>query len=358
MTLVRRRTLLGGLLGAGSAATAACTERGSEGPTSSPTTDVDSATEGSDPVTDAEPETPGQLTGEGLALLPDSGVLAATMTEGKVGLWSLDSGTIEQTWSVPGAGALAVTPDGKRLAVATSKGSIEIVDVSTITATPSITSLTPPEDDPRPIVDLAFSPDGSLLASASSANDVLMWDVSSRTADTLVVGGSQRKALAFSTDGTQLAVAGLIGPVQIVDVAKGAVTSALSESPAQGYALAFSPDGTWLATTSRTSPKPGKVLLFAVDGFALEETHPDQLEPLAMAFSPDSETLALTDSASRAVVLWSSADGRSRRLSGHSTKPRAVLWSEDGSLVYSASESDGIIEWDASTGKEKRRLTP
>ena len=274
MTLVRRRTLLGGLLAAGSAATAACTERGSEGPTSSPTTDVDSATEGSDPVTDAEPETPGQLTGEGLALLPDSGVLAATMTEGKVGLWSLDSGTIEQTWSVPGAGALAVTPDGKRLAVATSKGSIEIVDVSTITATPSITSLTPPEDDPSPIVDLAFSP-----------------------------------------------------------------------------------DGTWLATTSRTSPKPGKVLLFAVDEFALEETHPDQLEPLAMAFSPDSETLALTDSASRAVVLWSSADGRSRRLSGHSTKPRAV-WSGDGSLVYSASESDGIIEWDASTGKEKRRLTP
>lgn len=345
MTLIRRRTLLGGLLVAGGAATAACDDRGPERPTSSSATDSGTGT-------------PGQLTGTGLALLPERGLLAASMPEGKVGLWSLDSGDIEQTLSVPGAGALAVTPDGARLAVATSRGSIEIIDVSTISATPSTVSLTPPEDDPSAITSVAFSPDGSLLASASSGDDFLLWDVSTRRADTLVVGGSQPKALAFSTDGTLLAVAGIIGPVQIVDVAELAVSSALPESPAEGHALAFSPDGTWLATTSRTSPKPGKVLLFAADGLALEETHPDQLEPLAMAFSPDSETLALTDSGSRSVVLWSMADGRSRRLSGHSTGPSALLWSEDGSLVYSASESDGIIEWDASTGKEERRLTP
>jgi WD40 repeat protein len=106
--------------------------------------------------------------------------------------------------------ALAVTSNGDRLAVGTSRGRIvllprdesEGIDLSRATRLPGHT---------RPVLDLAFRPDGKLLASASDDGMLRLWDISdddARPFNTPVrSAGPELTSLAFSPDGQWLAAA-------------------------------------------------------------------------------------------------------------------------------------------------------
>ena len=119
---------------------------------------------------------------------------------------------------------------------------------------------------------LAFSPDGSLLAVAGF-HEVLLWKADGSELTGRLVGLSERiESLAFSPDGKKLAVTGgrpaRMGEVQVWDVAKRKLTLSVPVTFDTVYGASWSPDGTKIAfgcadnTTRAVDAKTGEQILF------------------------------------------------------------------------------------------------
>ncbi len=131
----------------------------------------------------------------------------------------------------------------------------------------------PPEYTRLPVIPaLAFSPDGSLLAVAGF-HEVLLWKADGSELVARLVGLSQRiESLAFSPDGKRLAVTGgrpaRMGEVQVWDVAKRKLALSVAVTYDTVYGASWSPDGTRIAfgcadnTVRAIDAKTGQQVLF------------------------------------------------------------------------------------------------
>jgi WD40 repeat protein len=119
---------------------------------------------------------------------------------------------------------------------------------------------------------LAFSPDGSVLAVAGF-HEVLLWKADGSELMGRLVGLSERiESLAFSPDGKRLAVSGgrpsRMGEVQVWDVAKRKLVLSAPVSYDTVYGASFSQDGTKIAfgcvdnTVRAIDSKTGEQVLF------------------------------------------------------------------------------------------------
>ena len=132
----------------------------------------------------------------------------------------------------------------------------------------------PPEYTRLPVIPaLAFSPDGSLLAVAGF-HEVLLWKGDGSELVGRLVGLSERvESLAFSPDGKKLAVTGgrpaLMGEVQVWDVAKRKLALSVPVTYDTVYGASWSPDGTKIAfgcadnTVRAIDSKTGEQVLFS-----------------------------------------------------------------------------------------------
>ena len=96
---------------------------------------------------------------------------------------------------------------------------------------------------------MAFSPDGSILASADYS-EVKLWDVESgKEIRSAALGGLAfwRTALAFSPNGSQLAVVGYRDSVVLLNADDGSIKQILTGQKEPADEVAFSPDGRTLA---------------------------------------------------------------------------------------------------------------
>src|SRR5262249_8909619 len=123
--------------------------------------------------------------------------------------------------------------------------------------------------------------------------------------------------------------------------------------PLHPLALAFSPNGKTLALSSSN----GAIRLFDLArGRELPRGAGPYGPLLVTALTPDGRTLATLGG--RAVLLWDTATGRERqRLEGHAADVMSLHLAADGRTLFSGGLDRTLRAWDLASGKELRRLS-
>ena len=241
---------------------------------------------------------------------------------------------------------IAYSPDGTRLAVASSIG-IWIYDAETGEELDLLTGHT------GGVESIAFSPDGNILASASWDDTIRLWDVATgESLRTLTGHRGAVKSIAFSPDGKTLA-GGSFQEVRLWDVNTGSHLHTLTGHTVFVESIAFSPDGNILASASWD----GEILLWDTNiGENLRTLTGHTVFVESIAFSPDGNILA-SASWDDTIRLWDAATGEHLRTLRHTESVTSVAFSPDGNILTSASRDGEIFLWDVNIGRYLHTLT-
>ncbi len=187
--------------------------------------------------------------GRRMALSPDGKWLAVGTGSQGVEIWDFERRTLLHT--LPGhqtsLTALAFAPGGRQLATGDAGGNIRLWDVETGGEVAAF------QADPLGLRSLSYSPVGGTLASTGAhEHEVKLWDVAKHeTVATLPGPTADVLSLAFSPDGALLAAGTRDGAVVVWDVAGGRPATTFQAHRGNVWAVAFSPDGRTLATAGQ-----------------------------------------------------------------------------------------------------------
>jgi Tfp pilus assembly protein PilF len=199
---------------------------------------------------------------------------------------------------------------------------------------------------------VAYSPDGRRLATASSDHTAKVWDAQTgQVIRTLDGHADQVHCVAFSLDGRFLATASLDKTVKVWDAQTGHEALTLGGHTRGVAGVAFSPDGRRLASASYE--KTVKVWDARTGQQTLSlQGHTDYVNSLV--FSPDGQRLA---GAGSGVTIWDLAAGKEApSFEGYGGSVRSIAFSPDGQRLAGTAGMEMVKLWDSTTGQEALML--
>ena len=245
--------------------------------------------------------------------------------------------------------AVAFTPDGTRLATASSDNSIKLWDA--MTGQNYLTLI----GHENTVNDVVFTHDGSQVISAGQNGQIMLWNaetgkrILTRTGDNGAVN-----ALALSPDGSQLAAANGDASIRVWDT-----NSWESLYLAFGHDdvvtdVAFNYQGNQLAS----SGEDGRIIIWnALTGASLNSIEPsfndigEVVGINAIDFSPDDSLIAAANS-DNAVRLWALETGKLvERLAGHAATVNDVVFNPDGDVIVTVSADGTAKFWRVDSGQ-------
>lgn len=184
-----------------------------------------------------EPKT--QITA--LAVSPDEQLIASGGSDKHVRVVRLADGKAGGSIQLEATvAAIAFTPDGTHLVAAADKF-VHLIDVK---ARPIARKLRV-DGHSKPVVAVAVSPDGRRIASGSEDGKILFWDAATMTEiGRIEAAPSGAVRVERFIGGSDTIAVRDVGTVHVLDVSVAAGTSKPRIGPLQVHAVAFSPDGT------------------------------------------------------------------------------------------------------------------
>jgi WD40 repeat protein/serine/threonine protein kinase len=258
--------------------------------------------------------------------------------------------------------AVAISPDGKALAVGGTADFVSLTDLATGQLKRCLANDKPSNE--CYIYTLAFSPDGELLAAGTRDGRVLLWSAS--TGDSVPGPTSlvDRVAqLAFSPDSKTLAWVGRSGERGVLRLWNRATrhpmfTASIPASRAdveEVWCVAFSVDGKTVACGLES----GQVWLYDIaSGWRFRILDGMNGRVRWIGFHPDGRTLAVAGRfPDNPVYIWNlTSHELPRRLSGHNSEVLSAAWRADGGLLVTAGSIDGTVRlWDMTSDLPRPR---
>ncbi|MFF3437840.1 BTAD domain-containing putative transcriptional regulator [Streptosporangium sp. NPDC002721] len=282
--------------------------------------------------------------------------------------------------------AMALNPDGTKMAVGAGKGAIELWDL------PGGSRRTL-KGHKEEVVALAFSPDRRFLVSATDgAERPLVWDVASGARVAALPAGHIHRLGFDSTDGTlatgssyhgvrfwriahdgvtalsalpkqspyiwdmsapvagRIAVADENGLITVWDIVRRQpVETYQDRSRAEALSLAFSADGSMLASAGF-----GRTIMIREHPIPPFSGHSRAVNDIKI--SPDGRVVASAGS-DRTVRLWDARGNPVATLDDHPDDVRAVAFSPDGHRLATVTRNHTITVWDVGSGRKLTAIT-
>ncbi|MGK0184911.1 MAG: WD40 repeat protein/serine/threonine protein kinase [Verrucomicrobiales bacterium] len=344
---------------------------------------------------------------ESLQFSPAGNLIATGDEEGQINIWSTRDGTRLQSWNghTRSASALAFNQDGSLLATAGWEGGIAVRDVRSAEEVGFLLT------DETHIHAIAFAPDGGSIAVAGESGSLTRWSLDQLLPTMTFVGHEDLVFEVVATpDGSYLASAGKDGTLRLWDSKSGVEIRRLRWRAGSVYSVDVNANGTRMATRGsggviriwelpsgrlvreqtvdyrvrnlRFSPDGSRLAAGALRNGARPETKDPAIsiwdvetgeelirleghrgQVMRMDFHPDGTRLVTTsqrgDSApdGRALV-WDLTSGEAMmelQPEGDAVS-NSVLWSSDGSRIYTGHSDGRVCFWDASSGRLQRTV--
>lgn len=270
-------------------------------------------------------------------------------------------------------GSVAFSPDGNTI-VSCGGNNIHLWDAHTNQLLKTLI------EHRESINSVVFSPDGEIIVSASDDRTIRLWDVNTRELSKTLKGHTDSvNSVVFSSDGETIASAGNDRTVRLWNTNTGELLKTLSGHIENVNAVAFSPDGNTVVSGS------GRLVYHGIgedqgtcEGQEIRFWNANTGEHIrtltghtsvvnSVVFSSDGNTIASgsgqlmgyesTYSAGEEVRLWNANTGELiKNLKEHDVVVSSVVFSPDGNLIVSGTESGEIRVWDAQTGEHLKTL--